>query len=410
MPTKKALILSIPLSLMAVWMLFFMEGGAPNAAAGLDDANKPEEALTLEQCIQVALENNPNIGARIGIVEAARAGVDEAAGQRWPSLNALGRYGHYLDPQRLVPARKPGEAGAYSEDIFGGDLVMRMPLYTGGRITNEIKASEAVQLSTEERLERARQELVFDVSRVFFFMLGQRQVIESVIFSQQTLERHRERIIDLIEARRAARVDRLRIDVRLSSVKQSLVQEKNILDIQQRLLANLLGIKRETGVDAKGELGLPLAETDLNQGLEKAHRNRSDYKAVLAEVEGQVRRVDVARAGNLPSVFLEGAYGGRWAVGSVEKGLDDSASEQVGQAGIAVNIPIFEGGAGLGTHPSGTGKASNRRGKSPKHGASGPPRCGDGHSQYSVQPGAGARHGSVYLRRERIFADRDGKV
>ncbi|MDZ7696265.1 MAG: TolC family protein [Deltaproteobacteria bacterium] len=289
------------------------------------------------------LKTTPTSGPAFGIVDAARAGVDEATGQRWPSLNALGRYAHYLDPQRLVPARKFYEAGAYSEDILGGDLVMRMPLYTGGRITNEIRASEAVQLSTEERLVRARQELVFDVSRVFFFMLGQRHVIESVAFSKKTLEQHRERIVALMEAKRAARVDRLRLDVRLSSVKQTLVQEKNILDIQQRLLANLLGIKTEAGVDVKGALELPLADTDLNQSLEKAHRYRSDYKAVLAEVEAQTRRVDVARAGNRPSVFLEGVYGGRWAVGSVEKGLDDSASEQVGQAGIVVNIPIFEG-------------------------------------------------------------------
>lgn len=341
----------------AVCMLAFLPAGgfrgtfagAQEAGTGLpaftaDPGKTVRNPLSLDECLRIALENNPDIGARLGIVDAARAGVDEATGQRWPSLNALGRYAHYLDPQRLVPARKLNEAGAYSEDILGGDLVMRMPLYTGGRITNEIRASEAVQLSTEERLVRARQELVFDVSRVFFFMLGQRHVIESVAFSKKTLEQHRERIVALMEAKRAARVDRLRLDVRLSSVKQTLVQEKNILDIQQRLLANLLGIKTEAGVDVKGALELDFVNTDLNQSLEKAQRNRSDYKAVLAEVEAQTRRVDVARAGNRPSVFLEGAYGGRWAVGSVEKGLDDSASEQVGQAGIVVNIPIFEGG------------------------------------------------------------------
>lgn len=355
---KRHQIRRVPIFLTAICVFtFFLAGGFQGALAVAEGVSSGSPAsltgpgktvrnpLSLDQCIKIALENNPNIGAGIGEVDAAKAGVDEATGQRWPSLNVTGRYAHHLDPQRLVPATRPFEAGAYSDDILGGDLVIRLPVFTGGRITNEIKATEALQRSARERLARTQQELIFDVSRVFYFILGQRRVIESVEFSKKTLEQHQKRVKDLIEAKRAANVDLLRTDVRIANVRQGLVQEKNILAIQHRLLVNLMGVKKNaSGVTVKGDLRLDTVDQDLEKSLKKAYESRTDYKALLAEVEAQTRRVDVARAGHWPTVSLEGSYGGRWAVGSVEKGPLASDSEDVGQAGVVLEIPLFEGG------------------------------------------------------------------
>jgi len=105
----------------------------------------------------------------------AAAQRDMAAAQRWPSLDAVGGYRHHLDDQRLVPARGPGEVVAWSSDIFSADLVVSMPLFTGGRIINEIRASDLLRRAAENRLVNV--ENPDNEHFIFDFRLASRSVV-----------------------------------------------------------------------------------------------------------------------------------------------------------------------------------------------------------------------------------------
>ncbi len=301
--------------------------------------------LTLEQAIQFALANNPDIGAGTWEVEAARAAHEEVFGQRWPQVSAVGAYTHSLDDQRLVPARKPQEASAFSDEILTSDLVVSLPLFTGGRITNEIRAADLLRIVEEHRLTRTRRELIFDVSAVFYAILAQELVVESVNFSYGALEEHRKVVQDLLAAEKAAKVDLLRTEVRLAEIGERLVRERNVLAIQLRLLAVLMGLEAHTAeISVQGPLEFIEALTDLERSLAEAFASRADYLAARHEAEAQARRVDIARSERWPTVSLQGSYGGRWATDSVApRGADDS--EDVGQAAVVVSVPLFEGGS-----------------------------------------------------------------
>lgn len=301
--------------------------------------------LTLGEAVRVALANNPEAAATAYDVEAAAAQRDLAAGQRLPSLYAISGYKHYLDSQRLIAARENGEPGVFSPDIFAGDLVVTMPLFTGGRITSEIKAAELLQKAAEHRLARTREELVFNVSSVFYGILAQRDVIQSLEFSKKALQEHLKRVQDLIAAQKAAKVDQLRVEVRLADLEQRLVRERNVLAIQGRVLANLLGLDSpEKPIEPTGELTLAKAAIpETAQALSQAFAGRSDYLAARAALEAQAKAVDAARAAHWPTIALQGAYGGRWAAGPTDRPSGRSSYDDVGQVGIVVAIPIFEG-------------------------------------------------------------------
>jgi len=206
--------------------------GRRSTASSRRAATQPVEgAVTLPQAIRIALASNPEIAATAYDVDAAAAQRDLAAGQRLPSLHAVGGYNHYLDGQRLTAASENNQPGAFSRDIFGGDLVVTMPLFTGGRITSEIKAAELLQKAVEHRLARTREELVFNVSSVFYGILAQREVIQSLEFSRKALQEHLKRVQDLIDAQKAAKVDLLRTEVRLADLEQRRVRERNVLAV-----------------------------------------------------------------------------------------------------------------------------------------------------------------------------------
>jgi len=293
--------------------------------------------LPLDRCIEVALANNPEVAATGWEATASTSRLDQAKAARWPTLSIEGAYTRHLDPQRLIQARYNGEPGIFDTDIYRGDLVLKMPIFTGGRIINEIAAADLIRKAEENRLARTRQELVFNVSSTFYSILGQHRTIRSLEFSINAMEEHFRRVSALLEAEKAAKVDLLRTEVRLSDLRQSLVKEQNVLAIQKRVLANLLGLDYDTERFAiEGKLTFEEVSLEADPLIALALRGRSDYQGARARLEAQAKKLEAARAGHLPTVSLVGNYGMRM------DGREDN--DDVGTIGVGATIPLFEGG------------------------------------------------------------------
>lgn len=317
----------------------------PECAEANQAPRIPEGPLTLARAIETALVNNPEIAARGWEFSAAQARREQIFGQRLPNLEAVGGYNHYLNGQRLITASQDGEAGLFGRDIISGDLLLSMPIFTGGRLMNQVRAAELLEEAAAHRLMRSREELVYQVSSVFLNLLAQRHFIESLVFSRQTLVEHLKRIEALVQAQKAARVDRMRTEVRLAEVEQLLVREKNLLSVQRRTLASLLGLTDQDRVlSPQGDLELVENHSlpDLEAALANAWKERADYLAARSSLEAQAKTVDAVKSGQWPTVSLQGSYGGRWATGPTT-GTGDETGE-VGRVGLVLEIPIFEGG------------------------------------------------------------------
>lgn len=325
----------------------FAEEKDPITQQGPSGERRISPPLSLSACIETALENNPDLRSASDETDVAAAEARIAEAERWPSLRVKGAASRHLDEQRLLPARFNGEPGVFDRTISDIGVTLRMPLFTGGRIVNTIRAAELTEAAVLERFARTREELVFNVTSAFFTILGRRRELESIAFSRDVLEKDRDRIDAMISAGKAARSDRLRIDVRLARVEQSQVRVRNELEVAWRVLYNLMGL--QAGFDRKtpeleGEL-LPMPPPpDPRGAFEFALKQRSDLQAAVALAEARARRVDAARGERWPQVNLEGSYGYRLAADPSEppEGADDI--ENRGVLGLSVDIPVFEGG------------------------------------------------------------------
>ena len=301
--------------------------------------------IDLDRAIDIALTNNPGIAAAGFDAMAAQAELDFAKAERLLDIGIVGSYAHHLDEQRLLPVRQPGDPAILSRDIISGDLVLTLPLFTGGQLVNRVKAAELLQKTADHILARSREELVFNISSMFFSILSQQRIIESLEFSHKVLREHIKRVESLIDAQKAAEVDRLRTKVRLADIEQQLVREENVLSIQHRAWVNLLGLENpDESLLPHGELtsGTENEITDFESALESAWEKRDDYLAALSALEAQARQVDVARAENWPNIYLQGSYGQRWAVGPTFGQGDEN--DDIGRIGVTAVIPFYEGG------------------------------------------------------------------
>jgi outer membrane protein TolC len=301
--------------------------------------------LDLDRAIRIALRNNPELHARGAEADQAQAAKDVAAGAQWPRIDAIGGYTHFLDPQRVIPPHFNNEPGAFSRDALGADLVLSLPLYTGGQITNRVRAAEFLRAAAAGRVVRNRDELVFNVTSLYYAVLSQGHIISSLEFSQKTLEQHRDRIQELIENQKAVKVDLLRTQVRLADLEQRLVQERNVLAIQKQVLANQLGISKpgHEGLDVVGELPRDVAPATAPVNTSDVLAQRADYQAALAEVRALERNVVVAKGALWPQIYAQAAYGLRYGI-DADRPAGVGEGDDVAALGVLVDIPIFEGG------------------------------------------------------------------
>ena len=305
-----------------------------------DPSGSLPDTLTLDQAIETALENNPGVAAAKTDVAAAEAQTDRASSRRWPDVSAGTTYTSRINEQPLGSIGAGGANQRLTDDVVTADLSTRMPLFTSGQVTNQIRAATLQEKAAVQTLSRTRRELTFNVSRVFFSILAQQRVIESVKMSRKALQEHLAQVENLISSQKATKVDRLRTQVRLANVEEQLTRARNVLEVKRYTLAKLLGM-RDTPqqLEVDGELRLQEKTLgSLEEMLAEAYKRRADYQAAERKLEARARQVDIARAELWPTVSLEAGYAEHWDASRFGN------PEETGQVGLAVRVPLFQGG------------------------------------------------------------------
>jgi outer membrane protein TolC len=299
------------------------------------------QELSLEECINIALLHNPDMAKLRSGIEMAKSDTEIARADTKPGLNGALGSTHSIDNQSFIKPRQVGERIPYVDNIYSADLLLAVPLYTAGKLKNRVNSLELQAEATESSFERARRELIFNVSNLFYAMLGQKEVINSLVFSQTVLSSHTKRVSEFVMAKKAAKVDLLRTEVRLADIEQRLIREKNVLNIQRTMLLNIMGldiVDSDTCLIA-GSLATEPESPDLDTVLEQVLSLRKDYLSLQRRIEAQRMRLEIARAEKRPELYLKGAYGHRWA-----DSLSEGNSEDVGQIGLSLDFPVFDGG------------------------------------------------------------------
>lgn len=185
-----------------------------------------------------------------------------------------------------------------------------------------------------------------DVTALYFGILAQREVVRALRSSEAGLEEHLRRLDALVAERKAAPLDRLRVDVRLASTRQRRIQEEAGLDVGAIRLAAAVGLDGSaTPVSVVGRLDVPAAPpVDAAASLRRALAERADRAALLASIRAQEARLASARGGRWGQLSVQGAYGVRWAIAPTEDPPGVAAAADVGQVGLVLDVPLFPGG------------------------------------------------------------------
>ncbi len=317
-------------------------GQSTKQAAHLTDTSygvtqRHADSLSLDECIAAALKNNPDVRAAADELHAAHARYKQARAKLLPSVRIESGYERYGNNRRVLQPRETGEAGVFSDQLGRADAVLAMPLFSGGRAFNGMRAASHAHKAQEYHAQRQRNELTFAVSRLFYTICNLEKRTLSIQQSIEAMESHQQRVRAMIEAKKAAQVDLLRTNVRLADVRQQMLVVRNQLATHRTQLAAAMVVDigaRPLATHVPADT--PDARSIPDSLYEHALGARADYLAADELLEAQARRVDIARGAFAPSISAQAGYGIRTDMaGEYEPG---------GSAGLSLSVPLFEGG------------------------------------------------------------------
>ena len=251
--------------------------------------------MNLNDSIQLALRNNY-------IIEQANAEVDIAV---WEAKEAKGNKGISLK-WNTTAARVGGTVYSTSNQNqdFSNTLSATLPIYSGGKLENNIKKLElGLNVSLLVR-ENTKQKLKLQVTEDYYKILQCKNLLQVKKESVEKLQEHLENVTAQYNAGTVDKSDVLRSKVEVANAHQSLVSAKNDYDLAISTFNNDVGLPLDTKLNIYNELNYKKYDVDLENSIMYALQNRPDMKVSTLSKQQAEYNIDVANAGKKPQISL----------------------------------------------------------------------------------------------------------
>lgn len=323
----------------------------PTAAQGDYSGSVPSK---LEPgVLQLSLQDAMDRGLRqnLGLLLSGQD-VRTARGQRWQELSALlpnVTASSYVDASKVdfaefgfsfkfPPALGfsiPRTVGPFA--YYDSRAYLTQSLLDLRAINAEHSAAQTLK-STQYSFKDARDLVILSVGFTYLQAIADEARVETADAQVKTAQALYDQASDQVKAGTSPAIDGLRANVELKTRQQALIQSKNDLAIAKLNLARVIGLAPGQQFELTDKSPYqPFAGLTVEDALNRAYANRSDYQAALADVRAAEYARKSAKDGYLPSLAFSADYG-------LAGNYDGLNTNSVMDVRGTLTIPIFQGG------------------------------------------------------------------
>ncbi len=302
-----------------------------------------QQEWTLRQCIDHAIANNINIKRQETNVKSQEVSLNSAKNNRLPSLNASAgqsfNFGRGLTIDNTY-ANRNTQSTSFN---IGADV----PIYTGGQISNNIKARKLDLQAAIVDLQYAKDNISMQVASAYLEALFQKDLLE-VSRQQAELSKAQERRINILfQNGKCAETDLAEIQASVANDELSLTQQQNSYTLALLTLSQLLELPSPEGFDiARPEILNPenTVLTDPNQIYAEASLIKPQIEAENIRLKSAERNIRIARSGYYPNINLGVGMGTNYykTSGFPAASFNDQMRDNLNKSiSLSLSIPIF---------------------------------------------------------------------
>jgi outer membrane protein len=295
--------------------------------------------MSLEDCIQVALQNNPASNYSKQSELSALEDVRIAKGKYFPDVGFRFGYrrweSHAFLPEGFV---RPGLDTIGPVNEWRTNLRSQYTIFDGGQRSSELNSAKSQYAASQQESLETRNNIIYDVHAAYYDVLASEDELE---LSKTRISRSQDHLriaSDRKEAGDVPQADVTRAGVDLSSAELNSVSAEGSLRIALGNLNRAMGrLPQEPLQIAHSEISIPdPAATDVQQSLNNALQKRPEIQAAQKRVEAKQKQIGIYRSEFFPKVRTEAGYG--W--------LDEEffPQDKDWYVGISLDVPLLDGG------------------------------------------------------------------
>ena len=309
-----------------------------------------QQRWTLQDCIEYAQEHNIEIKQQALDVKSSEIDLSTSKNSRLPDLNAQigGRFsmGRSLSQQNIYE-----DNNASSLD-FGA--TSSMPLFTGFRISNEIKVNELNLKAATENLNKAKDNISLQIASSYLEVLFNKELLKVYEEQVNLTSSQVGKTEVLVKAGKSPMSQLYDIKAQLANDEVNVTTAKNSLDLSLLNLAQALNLTEYESFDIvepkigddvfKNSMPSMVKPSELYQTAIaiKPHVKEAEYK-----LESSEKQLQVAKAGYWPKLNLELGYSNGFQHVYKSGYPNESFGKQLRNQGreyvaLSLSIPIFD--------------------------------------------------------------------
>jgi len=318
------------------------------ALPGVARAQEATGVLGLEEAINLALKQNPQVTQ---FKEAANAAKEQIGVERGALLPQASFTGNLFYGDAFSSRRAGGEAAVAVPGGTSGVTAIPTPekeittfevyrfsfnqlLWDFGKTPSLVAGSKAGYKQSLEDYSNSRQQVVLTARTAYFSYLAARRAIK---VAQENVRQNQELLkqaLAFYDVGLRAKIDVTFAESNLANAETELIRAKNLAAVSQVELMTALGLKTWLYRGVEDVLEVTPTRQSLEELKAKALQQRPDLKRTVYQQQQDEANIRAAKADFLPSFSSFAAWG---TEGSRHE------LEEEWWIGAAVNVPIFEG-------------------------------------------------------------------
>lgn len=305
--------------------------------------------LTLDQAIQMALDNSKEIKISQKDVETAKLNVGIAFKNALPSVIYTGSYTRSEYDRKITVEERPSQrldSGKKREtDAKGGYLqkiTISQPIFQGGAILGGIQYANAYKNIADLLYLGSQRDIRLETIQVYSDIVKNEKDLEALISSREELKATYDKQKAQLDLRLITKADMLKTEYSILEVESQIIGTQNQIAVQKENLKLKLGLPRTEDLTVV-EFDVPMYlsrnidfKADLNQALIESIDAMIASKYVdMADAQRKVARADM-----LPQVSAFASYG----VESDRRKYNATMDDAEWRGGVQITWNVFEFG------------------------------------------------------------------
>lgn len=306
MQTKTRWLTAIKQTLTPMLAVVLLLAGLGSARAAEEKVASPTGPLSLDQCIDMALDYSPTLSQVQDDLQKAHDTLWQAKTNYLPKLDTSYNWKGMQNPPLLNTPFGPFETAAANTYVWSTSI--SQPLFTGFRITSGYKLADLGVDVARLDLELNILDVVLSVKQAYFLFLTVQKNHEVAVQAVAQLKSHLQTARDFNEVGILPINDVLKVEVELANAQQNEVKSANAVALARSSLNTLLGLPVDAPLEVEDILRYKPVRLDYDAARSQAGENRPEIKSVKLRIEQAKWGVTQAQSDYWPQLALKGSY------------------------------------------------------------------------------------------------------